>query len=134
MSHTLWFSSGSYHVYVDDISVDEAPILAKHQILDAPYTTLQYMGGESYTKTIQFTATTSVVMEQIREYVKDGWQAYYVDDTGTSGSFVVSKFTYKRLQALNYAYPWFRGTLTMTNLPDSGSLYYQWLDPDAPPR
>lgn len=134
MSHKLVFSSGSYTVWVDDISIDESPVLAKHQILDANYTTTQYMGGESYTKSIQFTLTTGSDVTAIRNKALNGYQVVYIDDTGDSGSFIITKFSYRRLQALNYAYPWFKCSMSMTYLPDSGSLYYQWTAPDVPAR
>jgi hypothetical protein len=134
MSHTLTFASDNFTLYVDGISNKNSPIIAKHQILDATYTTMQYMGAESQVKTIQFHFENNInvpTISTLAGHVRDGRLAKYTDDTGTSGSFVVTEFSYARAQALNQPYAWFRCSMTMTNTPTSGSLYYQWVEPEG---
>ena len=136
MSHTIRFAdTTTFTIYVDSISNKRSPVIAEQQILDTNFTTMQYMGAKSLVKTIQFTfeSTVSGSIVLLEEYVRDGYPAFYTDDTGSSGSYVVSEFTHARVQALNKTNPWFRCSMTMTHLPASGSLYYQWTPP-GPPR
>lgn len=135
MSHALKFSATSFTIYVDSISNKNSQIIAEHQILDATYTTMQYMGAKSNVKTIQFYFEDTVAkpLSDLVTYVNDGFLSQYTDDTGASGSYVISEFSYARTQAINQTNPWYRCSATMTHTPASGSLYYQWSLP-APPR
>ena len=136
MSHTLKFDADTYTIYVDTLSNKNSQVIAEHQILDATYTTMQYMGAKSLVKSIQFYFEDAPAkpLSGLVTYVNSGWITRYTDDTSTSGSYVITEFTHARVQALNQTNPWYRCSMTMIHTPASGSLYYQWIDPLAPPR
>jgi hypothetical protein len=127
MAHSLYFyelGRSVLDIYVDAFNDDIAPIIVEHQVLDASHSTLQYLGQKSPVRNFSFKVYTGSVMALLKTYVGAGSIGIYTDDTGASGSYVLSDLKAKRMQALNYTDQWFDCTMKGVYQAASGSLYY----------
>lgn len=130
MSHIFEFASGSTNVTLTVNVFDSPdtvhPNMAVHDILDQTYSVVQYLGGRSPLRRFQFWLYGEAQMTRLGEMAQDGHLFVYVDDRGTSGSYVVTgEVTRQRVQALNYADNWYRCQMSATYLYGSGSTYYE---------
>ena len=104
------WSVGAVGIYVDEDSGAQPAVIGEMHVLDATNSTKHHSGSTGNTRRIggMLADTDGNQLNTLKAYTESDTARTLTSDLGGEGDWLVKNVEWDRVQALNYAYAWYR--------------------------